>query len=110
MSTQAKNSLPYTRQLSQPIQLTNHHNQIVHTTQQQQHQGINHNNLPKQQQLQKGEEIYAPVAHLQQKMINQKQHSQLPPLSVPQVLKIAPCRHFYSLQLFCNIVQPYWVY
>ena len=75
----------------------NHHNQIVHTTQQQQqHQGMHHNHLPQQpqQQLQKGEEIYAPVAHLQQKMINQKQHSQLPPPSTPQVLIFTPRRSF----------------
>ena len=94
MPSQNKNATLYNRQISQPIQPTHHHNQLMHPQQPQQ-PAMHHNQLPNQQmQQQKEEQIYAPVAHLQQKMINQQQQNHHQP-----VISLTPCPRLMSAKL-----------
>ena len=67
-STQNQIPASYNRQISQPLPPNNH--QFMHT----QPQAIQSNQPTNQPQQQpKAEQIYAPVAHLQQKMMHQQQ-------------------------------------
>ena len=91
MQPQGNNSIVYNRQVSQPHQ-PNHQQQqhpTMYNHQQQQPMGMYQNQMSNQNSTQqpKTEQIYAPVAHLQQKMIHQQQQNHLQQASASQVTK-----------------------